>query len=104
MAAKRGSNVASSTEGLDGEGFEPRHAVGLGPKPDLSRCLEGRVGGSDDLPAVKRDGEAVAFGPQRQAMPFAARHLGIRARELLASSFYDAVEAHVVLERVRPRH
>ena len=38
---------------------------------------------------------------QRQDMPFPGAHLDVRSGELLAPSLHDAVEADVILERIR---
>src|SRR5215207_10660347 len=50
--------------------------------------------------AVEADREAIALRSQRQRMPLAACHLGVRAGELLTASADDPVKANVVLQGI----
>src|SRR5204862_6426029 len=81
--------------------IEARHAVRFGPERNTARTGEALVRGRMKRLAVEGDREAVVLRLDAQGMPRATGDLHIRARELLPASLHDAVEADIVLERIR---
>src|SRR4051812_7593132 len=87
---------------MDSELVEVGHAVRLGPERHLTEPGESPVRHAEQWLAIEGSRESVAFGAQRERMPNARRHLRGGAGELLAVALDHPVDAHVVLERVRP--
>src|SRR5262245_53140212 len=94
---------AVSWQRRDGDPVEPCHAVGLGPQRHLAWAGESRVVRAVERLAVVTDREEVALRAQAERVPFVRRDLDVDAGELLAAALHDAIEAHVVLERIGAR-
>src|SRR5260370_30066757 len=87
-------------KGLDSEIVAEGDAVGLGPQRHAAGGWDGRIGRAVETLAIEEDFEAAAARDDPQFMPFAGRHLSIRAGELEALAAYHAIEAYIVLERI----
>src|SRR6187549_1415797 len=88
-------------ENLNTDLIEPRHAVGFGPQRDAPGTRQGSVAGGMKCLAIEDDGEPVVLGFQAEAVPLARGDLDVGGRQLLAASFDDAIEADIVLQRIR---
>src|SRR5260221_14424840 len=78
-----------------------RDAVGLGPQGDLALVDEGLVRRREQRLAVERYREPLALGPDRESVPVVLRDLGRGTGDLRPPALDDAIEIHVVLERIR---
>src|SRR5882757_344827 len=95
-----------------GDLIEQRHAVGLGPKPDLAGIGEGGILDLEQLSAIEGHAEARAAEVDAQAVPGVGRNLDIGSVASLAADNVERtsdavdglVENDVVLEGIGPCH
>src|SRR5262249_55548649 len=76
--------------------------ISLGPEAVLA-ARERAVGCRDHLGPIPLDGNLCAPRGYLERVPCTGRDPKVLARELLAVTLDDAVQTHVVLERVGPR-